>query len=191
MAQAEKSNFVTSRVFLVTRTSHDSVMVEYTEPWMPGGSSHWEPSWNLAAMGPERPGFKSQLTTQKPCGLEQVISFLSPTLLSYLKFFSFSFLAFQGCRCSICKFSGSGSNWSHSHGEARSEPHLRSTPQLMEMPVPWPTERGQGSNLHPHGSQLGSFLLSHSWNSLTSYFKNGGHSTYRIIPIERQIMDSK
>ena len=29
---------------------------------------------------------------------------------------------------------------------------LRPTPQLTAMPNPWPTELGQGSNLHPYGS---------------------------------------
>ena len=40
----------------------------------------------------------------------------------------------------------------HSHSNARSEPCLPPTPQLRAMlPDPWPTEQGQGSNLHPHG----------------------------------------
>ena len=32
-----------------------------------------------------------------------------------------------------------------------SKPHLRPTPQLTAMLDPWPTKRGQGSNLHLHG----------------------------------------
>ena len=40
----------------------------------------------------------------------------------------------------------------HSHGNARSEPSLQPTPQLMAMPDPQPTERGRGSNPQPHGS---------------------------------------
>ena len=39
----------------------------------------------------------------------------------------------------------------HSHSNAGSRLHLRSTPQLMAMPDPWPTEQGQESNLRPHG----------------------------------------
>ena len=39
----------------------------------------------------------------------------------------------------------------HSHSNARSEPHPWPTPQFMAMLDPWPTERGQGSNVHPHG----------------------------------------
>ena len=39
----------------------------------------------------------------------------------------------------------------HGHNNARSKPCLRPTPQLMAMPDPSPTERGQGWNLHPHG----------------------------------------
>ena len=34
---------------------------------------------------------------------------------------------------------------------ARSKPHLQTTPQLMGMPIPWPTEWGQALNVHPHG----------------------------------------
>ena len=32
-----------------------------------------------------------------------------------------------------------------------SEPRLPSSPQLTATPDPYPTERGQGSNPHPHG----------------------------------------
>jgi len=40
----------------------------------------------------------------------------------------------------------------HSHGNARSEPCLRPTPQLTATADPELTERGQGSNPQPHGS---------------------------------------
>ena len=39
-----------------------------------------------------------------------------------------------------------------SHSNARSEPRLQPTPQLMAMLYSQPTERGQGSNPQPHGS---------------------------------------
>ena len=39
----------------------------------------------------------------------------------------------------------------HSHSNRGSELHLQPTSQLMAMPEPRPTERGQGSNPHPHG----------------------------------------
>ena len=39
----------------------------------------------------------------------------------------------------------------HSHSNARSELHLRPTPQLSATVDPYPTEQGEGSNLHPHG----------------------------------------
>ena len=39
----------------------------------------------------------------------------------------------------------------HSHSNARSPSHLRSTQQLTAMPDPYPSEQGQGSNLCPHG----------------------------------------
>ena len=39
----------------------------------------------------------------------------------------------------------------HSHGNTGSEPHLQPTAQPTATPNPQPTERGQGSNPHPHG----------------------------------------
>ena len=44
----------------------------------------------------------------------------------------------------------------HSHSDTGSEQRLRPASQLRTMLDPKPTERGQGSNLHPHGYQLGS-----------------------------------
>ena len=40
----------------------------------------------------------------------------------------------------------------HSHSNTGSGPHLRPTPQLTAVLDPSSTERGQGSNLPPHGS---------------------------------------
>ena len=60
-----------------------------------------------------------------------------------------------------------------SHSNTSSEPHLRLTPQLMARPQltatldPQPTERGQVSNPHPHGSHLDPFPLHHNGNSIT------------------------
>ena len=39
-----------------------------------------------------------------------------------------------------------------SHSNARSEPRLWPTPQLMAVLDPQPTEQGQGSNPKPHGA---------------------------------------
>ena len=39
----------------------------------------------------------------------------------------------------------------HGHSNTRSKPCLETTPKFMAMPDPQPTEREQGSNLHPHG----------------------------------------
>ena len=39
-----------------------------------------------------------------------------------------------------------------SHSNARSEPHLQPTSQVMAMPDPQPTELGQESNLQPYDS---------------------------------------
>ena len=47
---------------------------------------------------------------------------------------------------------GHSHSHSHSYSYAGSEPRLQPTPQLMAAVDPSPTERGQGSNLHPHGS---------------------------------------
>ena len=48
---------------------------------------------------------------------------------------------------------------------------LRPTPQLTAMPDPWTTERGQGSNPHPHGYSLDSFLLPHNGNSCQCFLR--------------------
>ena len=42
----------------------------------------------------------------------------------------------------------------------------------MAIPDPSPTEQGQESNLHPHGSYLGSLPLRHDGNSLSLCFKS-------------------
>ena len=42
--------------------------------------------------------------------------------------------------------------YSHSNSNMGSEPHLQPTPQIMVTRDPQPSERGQGSSLHPHGS---------------------------------------
>ena len=39
----------------------------------------------------------------------------------------------------------------HSHGNIGSKPHLPPTLQLAATPDLFPTEQGQGLNLHPHG----------------------------------------
>ena len=39
-----------------------------------------------------------------------------------------------------------------SHSNTRSEPRLQPAPQLTVTPDLQPTEQGQGSNPHPHGS---------------------------------------
>ena len=49
----------------------------------------------------------------------------------------------------------SAANLCHSHSSARSELCLRPAPQLTATPVPQPTDWGQGSNPHPHGSRWG------------------------------------
>ena len=51
------------------------------------------------------------------------------------------------------------------HSNSGSELPLWPIPQLTAMLDPQPTERGRGSNLHPHGYQLNSFPLRHNGNS--------------------------
>ena len=46
----------------------------------------------------------------------------------------------------------------HRHSNAGSELCLWPAPQLTAAPDPWPTEWGQGSNLHPHGCQSVSLI---------------------------------
>jgi len=41
--------------------------------------------------------------------------------------------------------------YAHSHSHARSEPCFQPAPQLTAPPDPYPTERGQGPDLCPHG----------------------------------------
>ena len=54
----------------------------------------------------------------------------------------------------------------HGHSITGSQPHLQPMPQLLA------TERGQGSNPHPPGYELGLLLLSHSGNSRNSSLYN-------------------
>ena len=60
----------------------------------------------------------------------------------------------------------------HSGSITGSEPLLWPTPQLMAMPDPWPTERGQRSNPHLHGYWSDLFLLCHNGNSCNHYSFN-------------------
>ena len=55
---------------------------------------------------------------------------------------------------------------SHSRSNTGYELHLWLAPQLTAMR---PTKWGQGSNLHPQGSQSGSLLLSHDRNSQSQW----------------------
>ena len=74
--------------------------------------------------------------------------------LSFLIFFFFFKLLFRvtpaACGSSQARgqIGATAAGPCHSQSNAGSEPR----PQLMAMPDPWPTEWGQGSNPHPHGS---------------------------------------
>ena len=57
------------------------------------------------------------------------------------------------------------------HSNLGSKLHLLPTPQLMAMPDPKPTERGQGSNSHLHGCQTGSLTTEPQWEFFVVLFK--------------------
>ena len=59
----------------------------------------------------------------------------------------------------------------HSHSSARSEPHLRPTPQLMgnTRSLTHCLTHSQGSNLQSHGSQSDSLLLCQEGNSCSKH----------------------
>ena len=88
-----------------------------------------------------------------------------------LFFFFFLFWFFGAVPSAYGGFQARGQNRAsatglyHSHRNARSEPHLRPTPQFMATLDPRPSERDQGSNLSPHGCSLDPLLLRHKGNS--------------------------
>ena len=81
-------------------------------------------------------------------------------------FFFFSFFLFRatpaayGSSQARVRIEAAAASLCHSHSNAIPKLHLRPIPQLMAMP-----ERGQGSNLRPHGYKSGSLPLSHNGNS--------------------------
>ena len=70
----------------------------------------------------------------------------------------------------------------HSHNHARSEPCLQSTPQLTAMPDSQPTERGQGTNLHPRGYESHSSPLSHEGKSGRKELESSGQGLSAFEP---------
>ena len=74
--------------------------------------------------------------------------------------FSFFFLfiaahASYGSSQARGRIGATASSLHHSHGNTRFKPCLRPTPQVTAIPDRRPTERGQGSNPHPHGYESG------------------------------------
>ena len=83
-----------------------------------------------------------------------------PPNLSHLETVSFSSICFLFCFVLFCLFraafvaygiSQARADLRHNHSNARAETHSQTMPQLATMLDPLPTERGQGSKLHPHG----------------------------------------
>ena len=60
----------------------------------------------------------------------------------------------------------------HSHSNMGSRLCLWPAPQLTAWPNPYPTKRGQGSNLQPRGSWLDLFLPHHDRNSVNQLYFN-------------------
>ena len=63
----------------------------------------------------------------------------------------------------------------HSRSNARLEPRLQPTLQLMATPDPSPTEWAQGSKVRPHGFWSRLFLLSHRGNAYFQLLKEPPH----------------
>ena len=109
-------------------------------------------------------------TVQKQTNKQKLFSVL--IFLNFLLFLLINlFLLFKaapaadGCSQARGPIGATTAGLHHSHSNARCEPHLRPTPQLMATLDPQPTKQGQESNPQPHGSQLDLFLLHHDKNS--------------------------
>ena len=102
-----------------------------------------------------------------PSLLPSFFPFFLPFFLpSFLFFFSFFFSA------AVMAYSNSqarrligatAAGLHHSHSNGRSKQRLQPTPPLKAMPDPWPTEQGQGSNLHLHGLLVGFVSAAPQW----------------------------
>ena len=97
--------------------------------------------------------------------LPSFFHFLNYYLFIYL-FIYFWFLELQLWHMARGHIWATTASLHHSRRNVESNPHLWPTPQLKATLDPWPTERGQGSNTHPHGYWLDSFPLCHSGNFL-------------------------
>ena len=99
-----------------------------------------------------------------------MVSGSSLKLVHTVFLFCFVFLLFRAVLVVYGDFQAGGqmgaaaAGLHHSHHKEGSEPHLRPTSQPTAMPGPQPTERGQESNLRPHGYWSDSFPLSHDGN---------------------------
>ena len=110
---------------------------EYTALWLHPGS----PTYPYPALAGEMlKGQKHTLSTH--------IFFLSFWLACLL--FKAALLAY-GSSQARGQIGAAAASLCHSHGNTRSKPCLQLTPPLTAKPGPQPTERGQGSNMHPYG----------------------------------------
>ena len=92
-------------------------------------------------------GSKRKLGSLRSCvNLGKLFNLSESQFLFFLFLFLFLFQAALAAH-----ESSQAREHSPSHSHARSELSLQPTPQLMAMQDPQSTERGQGSNLHPHG----------------------------------------
>ena len=85
-------------------------------------------------------------------------SLLKKLIVSYFILFIYLFLFFRAAPATYGSSQARGpiraaaASLHHSHSNVGSKPRLQPIPQLTATPDPQPTERGQGSNLPPHGS---------------------------------------
>ena len=110
---------------------------------------------------------------------EQETTAITPYLKHFLEMFSYInfFLLFRAAPVAYGnsqardQIGATAASLSHSHSNMALEPHMQLTPQLTATLDQWPTEWGQGSNLHPHRYYSDLFLLCHDRNSPYINFK--------------------
>ena len=136
--------------------------------------------WRSSRSGTPARGHRGQVSPlcalgALACHIRQTLRhqncFSGDTTISLLSCFFFIFCLFRATPAAYGSFQAKGligavaAGVHHSHSNVGSELHLRPTPQLTATPDSQPPERGQGSNLHPHGYCSDSFPLRHDGNA--------------------------
>ena len=98
-----------------------------------------------------------------------------PLIFLFFFFLSFVFFGLHLWHVEVPRLGGpiraTAAGLCHNHSNARSKLRLRPTPQLTATPDPYPTERSQGSNPQPPGSQLNLFPLHQDGTSPPPIFR--------------------